>query len=152
MSAPSDLSNRVAIVAGIGPGMGRDIALTLAAAGADIVLAARSDEKMQAVKTEVEAQGRRALAVVTDIASTGDCEQLVAMAREEFGRIDILVNNAFSIGDMRDFETTDIDQSWAQVLDVNLLGTMRLSQAVVPVMKQSGGSIVIDQLGINDRV
>lgn len=138
------LKNRVAIVSGVGPGMGRDISLALARAGADLVLAARSKEKLLQVKAEVEAIGRRALSVVTDISSMADCNRLVDRASDEFGRIDILINNAFSIGDMQPFEQTDIDTVWRQVLDVNLLGYMRLSQAVVPHMKAQGrGAIVM---------
>ncbi|MEM1140996.1 MAG: SDR family NAD(P)-dependent oxidoreductase [Pseudomonadota bacterium] len=139
-----DLSGRLAIISGIGPGMGRDVALTLAKAGADIVLAARREQSLLAVKEEVEAIGRKALPVTTDISSSEDCERLASEAVNNFGRIDILVNNAFFIGDMQPFETTDIDNSWSEVLDVNLLGYMRLSQAVVPQMKTQGsGSIIM---------
>ncbi|MEH6582074.1 MAG: SDR family oxidoreductase [Halioglobus sp.] len=137
------LENKVAIVSGIGPGMGRDISLALARAGADIVLAARSEDKLLEVKAEVERLGRRALAVVTDIGSSEDCQRLVDKAVEHFGGVDILVNNAYFIGDMQPFESTDIDTVWRQVLDVNLLGFMRLSQAVVPIMKSRGGAIVM---------
>lgn len=139
-----NLENRVAIVSGVGPGMGRDIALTLARAGANIVLAARSEAMLLAVGDEVEALGRSALAVVTDISRSDDCRALVDKAIARFGRIDILVNNAFFIGDMQPFEQTDIDNSWAQVLNINLLGYMRLSQAVIPQMKSQGkGSIIM---------
>jgi len=138
------LQGKVAIVSGIGPGMGRDISLALAGAGANIVLAARSEQKMHEVQKEVEALGRKALSVVADIGSSDDCQRLVESAVEAFGRVDILVNNAYALGDMLPFESTDIDKIWRQVLDVNLLGYMRLSQAVVPQMKsQGGGSIVM---------
>ncbi|MEH6593796.1 MAG: SDR family oxidoreductase [Halioglobus sp.] len=138
------LENKVAIVSGIGPGMGRDISLALAAAGADVVLAARSEDKLLSLKVEIEQLGGRALAVVTDIGCSDDCQRLADRAMESFGRVDILVNNAYFIGDMKPFETTDIDSVWRQVLDVNLLGYMRLSQSVVPLMKaQGGGSIVM---------
>jgi NAD(P)-dependent dehydrogenase (short-subunit alcohol dehydrogenase family) len=138
------LQDQVAIVSGIGPGMGRDISLALARAGANIVLAARSEPKMREVQQEIEDLGRKAISVVTDIGSSDDCQRLVERAIEAFGRIDILVNNAYSLGDMLPFENTDIDSTWQQVLNVNLLGYMRLSQAVVPQMKKQGrGSIVM---------
>jgi NAD(P)-dependent dehydrogenase (short-subunit alcohol dehydrogenase family) len=138
------LQDQVAIVSGIGPGMGRDISLALARAGANIVLAARSEPKMCEVQQEIGDLGRKAISVVTDIGSSDDCQRLVERAIEEFGRIDILVNNAYSLGDMLPFENTDIDSTWQQVLNVNLLGYMRLSQAVVPQMKVQGrGSIVM---------
>lgn len=139
-----NLEGQVAIISGVGPGMGRDVALSLAEAGANIVLAARSQDKLLAVQAEVEALGVQVLSVATDIGSTDDCLSLVEQAVSVFGRIDIVVNNAFLIGDMQPFEKTNIDDSWAQVLDVNLLGYMRLSQAVIPQMKQQGsGSIIM---------
>lgn len=138
------LKNKVAIVAGIGPGLGRDTALAFAKAGASLVLAARNRDALAAVKAEVEALGAKAIAVPTDIASTEECETLVREAKSAFGRIDVLVNNAFLFGDGQPFESTDIDNVWRKVLDVNLLGYMRLSQLVVPIMKaQNQGAIVM---------
>jgi len=138
------LKGQVAIVSGIGPGMGRDISLKLAEAGANIVLAARSEEKLLAVQAEVEQLGVKALSVVTDIGKTEDCQALVEQSVQTFGRIDTLVNNAYDIGDIQPFESMDIDEVWQRVLNINLLGYMRLSQAVVPQMKaQAKGSIVM---------
>src|SRR6266702_3698041 len=92
------LKDRLAIVSGIGPGMGRDISLACAREGADVVLAARGADKLAAVADEVRACGRRALCVPTDIANTDDCGRLAAAAVAEFGRVDVLVNNAFKGG------------------------------------------------------
>jgi 7-alpha-hydroxysteroid dehydrogenase len=88
------LDDRVAVVTGAGLGIGRGIAVGLAQAGADVVLAARTASDLEEVAALVEAQGRRALAVPTDVTDLGQLEQLVDAAVREFGRLDIAVNNA----------------------------------------------------------
>src|SRR5690349_8482365 len=127
------LQNRVAIGSGIGPGMGRDIALALARAGADVVLPARGADKPAAVAAEVRALGRRALEVPTDIARDADCRRLVDAAVRELGRVDVLVNNAFRGGVEPLFADADLAE-WRKVFDVNVFGSLQLTQAVVPHM------------------
>jgi NAD(P)-dependent dehydrogenase (short-subunit alcohol dehydrogenase family) len=137
------LQGRVAIVSGIGPGMGRDVSLALAREGADLVLAARTASKITEVAEEVRRAGRRALEVPTDITSAEDCTRLVARAKAEFGRIDVLVNNAFDMGGfvrMEDASAEDL----LRPIRVNLVGSMQLTHEVLPVMKaQRAGSIVM---------
>src|ERR1700759_1951826 len=89
----ADFSGQVAIVTGGGGGIGRAIALTLAAAGADIVIAEIVPERCETVPAEVLALGRQALGVPTDMADTDQIRAMTAVAQERFGRIDILVNN-----------------------------------------------------------
>ena len=136
------LENRVAIVSGIGPGMGRDISLAFAREGADVVLAARSAEALEAVAADIRKLGRRALGVPTDIAKPDDCKRLVDAADAEFGRIDILVNNAFKGGVEPDFERVEMDY-WRQVFDVNVFGSLQLTQLVIPHMKARGAGSII---------
>ena len=136
------LEGKRAIVSGIGPGMGRAIALAFAAEGADLVLASRSQEKMDAVLSELDGSGRRALAVATDITDTGACRRLVERACSELGGIDVLVNNAYHPGTYTLIEDTDLE-TWRAPFDVNVLGTVGLTQAVVPVMKKQGGGSVV---------
>jgi NAD(P)-dependent dehydrogenase (short-subunit alcohol dehydrogenase family) len=136
------LQDRIAIVSGIGPGMGRDISLTFAREGAHVVLAARGADKLEAVAAEVRALGRRALWVPTDIAKAEDCTRLARAARSEFGRIDVLVNNAFKGPSFKTFEDEDLAQ-WRQVFDVNVFGSLQLTKAVLPAMKEQGGGSVV---------
>src|SRR5689334_9828105 len=93
------LAGKVAVVSGIGPGIGRDISLRFADEGADVVLAARTPSKLEAVAKEVEERGRRALCVRLDMTDADGCVELVEQATAEFGGIDVLVNNAFHMGD-----------------------------------------------------
>jgi NAD(P)-dependent dehydrogenase (short-subunit alcohol dehydrogenase family) len=136
------LKDRVAIVSGIGPGMGRDISLAFARQGAHVVLAARSADALAAVAADVQALGRRTLAVSTDIAQPDDCKRLVDGALAEFGRVDVLVNNAFKGGVEPEFEHVGLDY-WRQVFDVNVFGALQLTQRVIAPMKAQGGGSII---------
>jgi len=136
------LQGRSAIVSGIGPGMGRDIALMFAREGADLALGARSADALEAVAKEVRALGRRAVAVPTDIARPEECARLAERAESELGRIDVLVNNAYHPGTYELFESADLER-WRAPLEVNLLGSLRLTQEVVPRMKRAGGGSIV---------
>src|SRR5262249_14067983 len=120
---------------------GRDMALLFAREGADLALGARSREYVESVAKEVRALGRRALAVPTDIAVPEDCARLAARAQDELGGVDVLVNNAYHPGTYELFESGDLER-WRAPLEVNLLGSLRLTQEVVPLLKRRGGSIV----------
>jgi NAD(P)-dependent dehydrogenase (short-subunit alcohol dehydrogenase family) len=129
-------------VSGLGPGMGRDISLALAREGADIAMGARREKRMLKVAEEVEALGRRTVCVQTDITDRAQCDNLAARARDELGRIDILVNNAFQDGTFTTFEDSNLDD-WRTTFDVNFFGTLQLTQAVLPHLKEQDDSRVI---------
>ena len=136
------LEDRVVVVSGIGPGMGRDIALACARQGADVVLAARSADRLDAVAEEVRALGRQALPVPTDVTDEGQVEALVASTTEQFGRLDVLVNNAFKQPPFATLEGMDMDD-WNDSLEMNCTQALRFSRAVLPTMRSQGaGSIV----------
>ncbi len=137
-----DLAARVAIVSGAGPGLGRSVALLLAEAGADVVVAARDAGRIDAVATEVESAGRKALAVRTDITVAADCQALVDAAVDRFGRLDVLVNNAFAMGPMAAMLDVGL-HGWREAMDVNLFGTMELSLAAARVMAEAGGGSIV---------
>jgi NAD(P)-dependent dehydrogenase (short-subunit alcohol dehydrogenase family) len=140
------LDGRCCIVTGIGPGLGRAMALALGGAGGRVVLAARSAERLESVAKEIEATGGEALCVPTDVASAADCRRLADAAFDRFGRIDVLVNSAFTTGDL-DTPIAESDlasEAWLEPMHVNLMGALRMSQVVVPHMRrQAGGAIVM---------
>jgi NAD(P)-dependent dehydrogenase (short-subunit alcohol dehydrogenase family) len=147
------VEGKVALVSGIGPGMGRDISLLLAEHGADVALGARTIEKCEAVGKEVADLGRQALPLRLDITDADSCREAVAATVERFGRIDILVNNAFHDGDFSRFVDADLD-SWRRTMDVNLFGTLQLTQAVVPHMPDGGHIVMTNSMSavrIQDR-
>jgi NAD(P)-dependent dehydrogenase (short-subunit alcohol dehydrogenase family) len=133
------LDGKVAIVTGASSGLGVAFAHGLAAAGADVVLAARRMERLEAVRGEVEALGRRCLAVRADVASPEDCTHVVQEAMEAFGHVDVLVNNA-GIGTAVP-ATRESPEQFRQVIDINLNGSYWMAQACGRVMG-AGSSIV----------
>jgi len=145
------LQNKVAIISGIGPGMGRDISLAFAREGAKLAIAARSPGKLEKTLAEVRAEGADAIAVPTDITHPEDCARLVAAAEKAFGRVDVLVNNAFHQGTYLPVESADLEK-WREPFEVNVLGTLRLTQQVIPLMKQQGGGsiVMINSMVIRD--
>ena len=136
------VQDKIAIVSGVGPGMGRDIALALAREGAHLVLAARGMDKLEAVARDIEPLGRRVLCVPTDVTKPDDAKKLVERALEAFGRIDILSNNAFDPGARELVEDANLD-GWRSMFEVNFYGAVQLSQAVIPAMKQQGGGAIV---------
>lgn len=142
LQGPLLLEGKVAIVSGLGPGMGRDISLALAAHGADIAMGARRPKRMAQVASEIEAMGRRAISVVADITDHAACDELARRAHDELGRVDILVNNAFSDGNFKTFEESDLDE-WRATFDVNFFGTLQLTKAVLPYLVEHDDSRII---------
>jgi NAD(P)-dependent dehydrogenase (short-subunit alcohol dehydrogenase family) len=133
------LDGRAAVVTGASSGLGVAFALALAEAGADVVLAARRVDRLQETRALVEAAGRRALVVATDVSSPEQCQALVAAAVAELGRVDVLVNNA-GVGTAVP-ATRESPEEFRRVIEVNLNGCYWTAQACGRVM-QPGSSIV----------
>jgi NAD(P)-dependent dehydrogenase (short-subunit alcohol dehydrogenase family) len=133
------LDSRVAVVTGASSGLGVAFAQALAEAGADVVLGARRADRLTDTSRLVEAAGRRALAVATDVGDPASCTALVEAAMTQFGRVDILVNNA-GIGTAVP-ATHETPDQFRSVIDVNLNGCYWMAQACGRVM-QPGSSIV----------
>jgi NAD(P)-dependent dehydrogenase (short-subunit alcohol dehydrogenase family) len=141
------VENRVAVVTGIGPGMGREIALVLARHGASLAIGARSAERLAAVAAEIEALGRPVLFRATDLTSRDACRALVDAALQRFGRVDVLVQNGHDPGDGKRVEDADPDV-WRRNLECNFFGALHLVQACLPAMKlQRDGRIVLVNSG-----
>jgi NAD(P)-dependent dehydrogenase (short-subunit alcohol dehydrogenase family) len=118
------------------------VAIRAAQAGADVVLAARTESFLAEVAGKVTAAGRRALVVPADITDDGACERLAEAAVAEFGRVDTLVNNAFAMPPMRSLGKVDLEDL-RDNFDVNVLGALRLTRLFTPALVASGGSIVM---------
>lgn len=159
MLSEYSLENKVAIVTGAGRGIGKGIALTLAEAGVDITVAARTREQIEQTAEEIRKLGRRALVVPADVTKKDQVANVVEQTVSHLGRIDILVNNAgiitlkpisfvpgmklegWQVADSWDTPLTE--EEWHQVLDTNLTSAFLFAQAVGPhMLKQRQGKII----------
>jgi 3-oxoacyl-[acyl-carrier protein] reductase len=139
------LTGRVAIVTGAGQGIGRVFAKAFAKAGAIPIIAERNAMRGQAVENEITLAGGKALAIETDAADPASLGKLIATVEKEFGRIDILVNNAaiFSTLEMRPFEQIPLAE-WEEVLRVNVTGPFLSTRAVLPAMRRAKHGRIIN--------
>jgi NAD(P)-dependent dehydrogenase (short-subunit alcohol dehydrogenase family) len=133
------LDDKVAIVTGASSGLGVAFAKALAEAGADVALGARRVERLEETKLLVEAAGRRAIAVGTDVSKPEDCQRLVDQTVEQLGRVDVLVNNA-GVGTAYP-ATRETPEQFREVIDINLNGCYWMAQACGRAM-EPGSSIV----------
>jgi len=134
------LEGKVAIITGGGKGIGRAISLAFAREGANVVVAARTESALKEVASEIEAIGRKSLAVVTDLSDPEQSLAMVDRTLEEFGKVDVLVNNSGIEGPTASVVDMDLE-AWNQVLAVNLTGTMlcakhALKKSMIP--RQNG--------------
>lgn len=134
------IDDKVALVTGAGRGIGRATALALAENGADVALAARSADQLEAVAEEIRKLGRRALVVPCNAARTENLEAFAQQAFDEFGRIDILINNVGGSMPKPFLDTSEKD--FASAFHFNVTTAFALCKAAVPHMLESGGSIV----------
>lgn len=137
------LDNKVALVTGASRGIGRAIAMGLAQSGADLVIASRKKDDLEKVAEEIRKTGRKCLPVTTHVGRLEEIKNLVELASGEFGRIDILINDAATNPSMA--AAIDIDErAWDSIMNLNLKGLFFLSQAVARVMKEKGGGKIIN--------
>jgi NAD(P)-dependent dehydrogenase (short-subunit alcohol dehydrogenase family) len=130
------LDDKVAIVSGVGPGLGQANARALAREGATVVLAARNADYLAEVQKEIEDAGGRALAVPTNIVDAEQTAALVQRTVDEFGQLDILVNNAFRMDTFKQFDEVDFTH-WRKIFEVNVWGALGLTQLCVPHLKDA---------------
>lgn len=162
MSAPGEtdrpFAGRVAFITGAAHGQGRAVALALAEAGADIVafdVAAKieypayaqgSSAELDSLVAEVHALGRRALAFVGDVRDSAAIQQAVDAAVAEFGRIDVLFNNAGIVAYAAADEMTELE--WDAMIDVNLKGPFLVARSVIPIMKAQRSGVIINNSSV----
>jgi NAD(P)-dependent dehydrogenase (short-subunit alcohol dehydrogenase family) len=138
-----DLTGKVALVTGGSRGLGREMVLAFADAGADVVIASRKADACDAVADEVRGKGRRALAHATHVGRWDDIDRLVEAAYAKFGRIDILVNNA-GMSPLAPSSAGTSEELFDKVIAVNFKGPFRLSATVGQRMVADGGGVIIN--------
>jgi 3-oxoacyl-[acyl-carrier protein] reductase len=144
----NELTGKVAIVTGAGRNIGRAIALTLAEGGASILVNARSNHaEADAVAREIEARGGRALVHLGDVADAAAVQSMTDAAIKQFGRIDILVNNAALRREKPFAEMSYAD--WREIMDVTLDGTFHCVKACLPALRKSGTGTIVNIGGLS---
>jgi NAD(P)-dependent dehydrogenase (short-subunit alcohol dehydrogenase family) len=135
------LDGKVVVISGLGPGLGTTLARRCAQNGADLVLAARTVERLELVAKEVTALGRRALSVGTDITDEEQVANLVSRSMDEFGKVDVLINNAFRVPSMKPFADTTFDHM-RDAIELTVFGALRMTQGFTPALEAAKGSVV----------
>ena len=144
------LDDKVALIAGVGVDLGSALARAFAAEGAQLVLAARSEDTIRALASEIEGMGRKCITQSTDITDGDACKSLIARAGSELGGLDILVNNAVwphGEGALADAKLED----WRTAMEVNFLGALTMTQAAIPALRQSQAARIIMVSSIGSR-
>jgi NAD(P)-dependent dehydrogenase (short-subunit alcohol dehydrogenase family) len=136
------LDGKVVLVSGVGPGLGRDVALRCAAEGAAVVLGARTLERVEKLAVEVQAAGGRATPVALDVTDPASATAAVDAAVAAYGRLDVVVNNAFNYGDQKLVVEADLDH-WRELMEVNFFGALQVTRAAVPALRESGDGRVV---------
>ena len=147
MGVDFNLTDRVALITGGSRGIGRATALAFAEAGADVVVSSRKLPDLEKVAEEVNATGRKCVAIASHIAKIEESQKLVDKVMAEFGRIDILFNNAGTNpynGPLMEAE----EWAWDVTMNVNLKGQFFLSQLVARIMKEQGGGAIINTASV----
>ena len=137
------LNGKVVLITGASRGIGRTAAIGMAQAGADIAIASRKLPDLEKAADEIRKTGRKCLPVAAHVGRQEDRDNLVKRVVEEFGKIDILVNNAATNPTMAQAMDID-DRAWDSIMNLNLKGLFFLSQAVAKVMKEKGGGKIIN--------
>jgi 3-oxoacyl-[acyl-carrier protein] reductase len=153
-------TDKVAIITGASMGIGKAMAFILADEGCHVVCAARSRDKIEEIAAAIRTKGRRAISVQTDVSDKTSVQQMVDATMKEFGRIDILINNAgglaagmakplenpdefFDIMNKLTFINID-DKNWNQIFNINFYGAVYACKAVLPIMMKQGSGHIIN--------
>jgi len=139
---PGRLEGKVALVTGASSGIGEATALALGAEGARVAAAARRSDRLAALVRRIEARGGQAMALVVDVSDEAQVREMMRRARDTWGRVDILVNDAAvaQLGPIDGANTED----WRRMVNINLLGLMYATHAVLPLMKAQGSGHIVN--------
>ncbi|MEU1017690.1 SDR family oxidoreductase [Streptomyces sp. NPDC005898] len=142
MAPSSLLAGKTVVVSGVGAGLGHQVAAAVVREGGNAVLGARTEANLVRTAAEIDPGGARTAHLATDITDEGRCRALAALACERFGGIDAVVHVAAWDSHFGGLEDADFE-TWRGVLDVNLLGTLRMTRACLPALKQRRGGAVV---------
>jgi NAD(P)-dependent dehydrogenase (short-subunit alcohol dehydrogenase family) len=135
------LDDKVVVISGVGPALGTTLARRCAEAGADLVLAARTVERLDDVAKQITDLGRRAISVGTDITDESQVNNLVEETQKAYGKVDVLINNAFRVPSMKPLANTTF-QHMRDAIELTVFGALRLIQGFTPALAESKGSVV----------
>ncbi|MFE9443093.1 SDR family oxidoreductase [Streptomyces sp. NPDC006602] len=135
------LAGKTVVVSGVGAGLGRQVAAAVVRDGGNAVLGARTEANLAKSAAEIDPDGAHTACRATDVTDEGQCVALAELARERFGRVDAVVHVAAWDSYFGGLEDADFT-TWQSVIDVNLLGTLRMTRACLPALKAGGGSVV----------
>ena len=143
------LQDRVAVVTGASRGIGKHIALALAAEGCRLTICARGEDALEEAADELRQRGADVLALPLDVTADGAADELVGRTSEHFGAVHVLVGNVGGNRRKPFAETTDAD--WAEILQLNLMSHVRCSRAAIPPIKDAGGGAILFTASIFGR-
>ncbi|GFG74265.1 SDR family oxidoreductase [Mycobacterium botniense] len=135
------LDGKVVVISGVGPALGTTLARRCARDGADLVLAARTADRLDDVAKQIAETGRRAVPVATDITDDDQVKNLVDSALAAYGKVDVLINNAFRVPSMKPLAGTTF-QHIRDAIELTVLGALRVIQGFTPALAQAKGAIV----------
>jgi NADP-dependent 3-hydroxy acid dehydrogenase YdfG len=144
------LDGKIAFVTGASSGIGEATALALAAEGAKVALAARRQERLEKLAKQINDNGGQAISFVTDISGEAQTNEMIQKTNAYWGSVDILVNNA-GVMFLSFIDSADTSE-WRRMIDINLLGLMYATHAVVPLMKDQGGGHIVNISSVAGRV
>ncbi|MEY3256223.1 MAG: hypothetical protein RLZZ29_1358 [Cyanobacteriota bacterium] len=144
------LEGKVTIITGASSGIGEATAISLAAEGAKVVIAARRGDRLEAVAKHITENGGQALSVIADITDEVQVKNLIQKAHAEFGRVDILVNNA-GISFPGRIENADLS-NWRKMIDINVLALMYTTHTVLPIFKAQKSGHIVNMALLNWRM
>ena len=142
------LENKVVVISGVGPALGSTLARRCAEQGADLVLAARTVERLEELAKQITELGRRAVSVGTDITDEAQVNNLVEESLKAYGKVDVLINNAFRVPSMRPLADTTFEHM-RDAIELTVFGALRLIQGFTPALAEAKGSVVnVNSMGV----